>query len=560
MDDLELAKNLIESFEQITNVETFDSELKCVSFYVESDRFLLLCPVRDKIYSKASVFTMDNDNFGYPHITTEEVNVLEGKALPVGRYRSLCLYESGSIVQSLYSYEEKIIEAIERLLKLVGLSSVEVEQELQKEFLYYWNESAKEGEIEFYLGKNGRCTILNVYYSENAKRCVAPGIYLNDKDKKSGDRKFWTHKPDIIACYVPITDARGIIPPTKGKEWTGDNVIEIVYGKQINHISHESFEKLSNYEIKTNKLILAFGINVEGMEKVFSMVISFNSAKKESILTKLQHEIIKVEIIKSKRNDYNALNEAIGNDTALSDKKVLVVGAGSLGSYVSAELIKNGFRTITVYDGDTLEAENTMRWAYGGFGQGLAKPVSLKLFLEFLHPEINVNAIANDLNPDSLKMEIEKNDLILFTIGNSDKQLMFNQLLKEYNCKIPVFYSWIEAGGEYSHILKVEYEKRGCFQCLYTEKDGTFRNNKANIVDDIITDSLILRNGCGGTRAPYGTSVLLRTTAALLKSIQEVMNGEELDNYLLNISSSQCKKLGVTFYERKCTCCGDSTT
>ena len=109
---------------------------------------------------------------------------------------------------------------------------------------------------------------------------------------------------------------------------------------------------------------------------------------------------------------------------------------------------------------------------YGGFGQGLEKPYSLRLFLEYLHPEIHIRAIGKDLDKDALLSEINSQDIIIFTIGNSDKQLYFNNLLKSNNCSIPVIYSWIEAGGNYSHLLKVEYNKKGCFQCLYTDEKG----------------------------------------------------------------------------------------
>ena len=60
-----------------------------------------------------------------------------------------------------------------------------------------------------------------------------------------------------------------------------------------------------------------------------------------------------------------------------------------------------GFCNITVYDGDQLEPDNMMRWAYGGFGQGLEKPYSLRLFLEYLHPEIHIRAIGKDLDKDA---------------------------------------------------------------------------------------------------------------------------------------------------------------
>ena len=201
-----------------------------------------------------------------------------------------------------------------------------------------------------------------------------------------------------------------------------------------------------------------------------------------------------------------------------------------------------------------------MRWAYGGFGQGLEKPYSLRLFLEYLHPEIHIRAIGKDLDKDALLSEINSQDIIIFTIGNSDKQLYFNNLLKSNNCSIPVIYSWIEAGGNYSHLLKVEYNKKGCFQCLYTDEKGALINNKANRLEEDAHNRLIIRNGCGGTRAPYGTAVLLRTVAAMLYCIENIFDVDDDDNYLLTVTKEEGYQKNYKFYEGMCNCCGNHST
>lgn len=335
--------------------------------------------------------------------------------------------------------------------------------------------------------------------------------------------------------------------------------MNVLYGKQISHISRESFEFISSEQIKARSMILSFGMLINDVRKVFTMVVSFNNATKNSVIAKIQNDITEVRIIKSKRQDYYALSKAIGNRIDLMDKKVLIVGAGSLGSYVAAEMVKNGFRNITVYDGDQLEPDNIMRWAYGGFGQGLEKPYSLRLFLEYLHPEIHIRAIGKDLDKDALLSEINSQDIIIFTIGSSDKQLYFNNLLKSNNCSIPVIYSWIEAGGNYSHLLKVEYNKKGCFQCLYTDEKGALINNKANRLEEDAHNRLIIRNGCGGTRAPYGTAVLLRTVAAMLYCIENIFDVDD-DNYLLTVTKEEGYQKNYKFYEGMCNCCGNHST
>ena len=107
---------------------------------------------------------------------------------------------------------------------------------------------------------------------------------------------------------------------------------------------------------------------------------------------------------------------------------------------------------------------------------------------------------------------------------------------------------------------KCPRNKKGCFQCLYTGENGNLTNNKANILNDEIQDKLIIRNGCGGTRAPYGTAVLLRTVAAVLYSVEKIFDVEDDDNYLLTVAKEEGYKKDYNFSEGMCACCGDCST
>ena len=64
--------------------------------------------------------------------------------------------------------------------------------------------------------------------------------------------------------------------------------------------------------------------------------------------------------------------------------------------------------------------------------------------------------------------------MIIFTVGSTDIQMKMNKVLKDNHCHAPVIFVWLEAGGLYSHILVVDYKKKGCFECLYTDETGSF--------------------------------------------------------------------------------------
>src|SRR5699024_2648929 len=52
-----------------------------------------------------------------------------------------------------------------------------------------------------------------------------------------------------------------------------------------------------------------------------------------TLFEKVNEDGVEISLIATERKDYLYLNEIIGNDRILYDKKVLLVGGGSLGSY-----------------------------------------------------------------------------------------------------------------------------------------------------------------------------------------------------------------------------------
>ncbi len=63
-------------------------------------------------------------------------------------------------------------------------------------------------------------------------------------------------------------------------------------------------------------------------------------------------------------------------------------------------------------------------------------------------------------------------------------------------------------------------------------------------------ESSIVRNGCGGTRAAYGTATILRTTAALMETIGKIQEGELTESILLDVSSNGVKVSEIKFQWR----------
>ncbi|MDR3583991.1 MAG: ThiF family adenylyltransferase [Desulfosporosinus sp.] len=548
MAENQIIKKILATYEEI---QILCEENDIVFFKLKDKEYGVWYSKEENRTSKPLILVRNDSQYDYPHILPFEIPIDKDKQ----KYRLVCLQESGNTINYLMSYEEKIIDAIDRLIHLLSLSPLEIEEEFQKEFLYYWNQQTK-GDIfmRLYIAQVAQDRVfqrMNVYQNKDKKlRIVTNGIKLNDKDK-------WSFVPSICAFYIPIIDNRRILPPVKDKLWKIDDILSIIKGRDLGRISHETYESIKKAKVNSNKAFIIFEIMVLNHRINFCCLVYFKSSKTEIFMDKLENSFEKIELIETKRCDYFFLNEQIGNDILNVDKKVAIVGVGSLGSYMATELVKLGVKNLTLYDGDTLEEVNIMRHRAKLSWSHISKVIAMKFDLELMHPEIIIDAKNEFLTQETLKRDMHKFDMIIFTVGSSDVQLMANAVFKEVNYDKPVIYSWLEAGGTNSHILKIDYSKKGCFECLYTNKEGNLVNNKANKLSNELVEQNTIRNGCGATRVAYGTEILLRTTCVMLDTVKRTIKGEFEDNCLIDIEPTFVINQGHIFKEGKCQCCGD---
>lgn len=551
-----IAFEIISSYEEFT-VESSPEVKDTVVFGLGERRFAYLCPIKEDPSSGGIVFSLDDTIFDQPHILLYEYDYPGNSILPKGKYRRVCLYENISVIYSLMTYEEKITDAVERLLELLTLAPLQKEKEFQKEFLFYWDAVAQPGRREIYLKNDNAFSVLSVFQSSECTRYIDSSVSLKDLDHIHDGNRKWQQHINITAIFLPIIDNRGILPPTKDRPWGKEQIIEIICSDITNHISLDSFHQLDTIQIKYDTFDIVFKMSVMQVPYRFLVRITFRGGHGKTLLDRITRHIYSVEMLQSKSMDYCYLNQIIGNSTSNLGKKVLLIGAGSLGSYVASELVKNGVNNLTIYDGDDLSNENFMRWFYSGIFKEGKKASHLELFLELMHPEIHINSYNENIDETKLNAEMASADCIIFTVGSSDTQLRMNRSLQKNSCKAKVLFAWLEAGGRYSHVLKIDYSKPGCFECLFTDDRGNMVNNQANVTADEIVELNTIRNGCGATRAAYGTSVLLRTTSVLLDVLNKEEHESSSGNYLVNISQNSVEYDDGAFVKEACHCCGD---
>ncbi|WP_221235071.1 HesA/MoeB/ThiF family protein [Sphingopyxis panaciterrulae] len=93
---------------------------------------------------------------------------------------------------------------------------------------------------------------------------------------------------------------------------------------------------------------------------------------------------------------------------ALRNKKVLLIGAGAVGSFVAAELVRAGIGELTIVDPDRVEPGNSVRWLLGRIAWGLPKVLALSNFLMTNYPFARVVAWGTRLGEGTTDVDVAR--------------------------------------------------------------------------------------------------------------------------------------------------------
>lgn len=553
MELIDKAVRIITSFDEFTDVKPLDDGK--VSFQYRGKHYYI-DNLSDSETAYPCLFVLEYDS-DIPHIMSEPFD--DG-------YRYVCIREEGKFIGFLDSFDEKIRNVCIGLIELMNLSPAERESEFHKEFMYYWNEACNRTyPCELYLGSDDSEACLMNTYGRNLQdggysrgRLIKYGVPLNDRKKSEDTEQDWKHLSGISGVYIPLITAEGILPPIKGHPWNRDFLQRILDKEHVKFISERTFEKLSEYRTKGSILMVVIGIPFEESREYCLIKITTVNMNKVGLFERLGQSLSNIRVMRSVRCDYRYLSGVIGNDLHTEDKDILIVGAGSLGSYVCREMVNAGYNRLTIFDKDLLEPENSFRWgATDSNLYSMHKVDILKFELERINPEIFIDANRENLTANTLKKIYDRYDAIVFTVGSSDFQYEANKLLKEKNYQGRAIFVWLEAGGNYSHILCVNYSNPGCYQCLFTDSEGNITANQYNREKDDTLCSMVIRNACGGTRAAYGNAILLRTTAVLLDYMKRIFEKGLEENWLIDITPNEVINHRDEFRNKQCGCCGN---
>jgi adenylyltransferase/sulfurtransferase len=170
----------------------------------------------------------------------------------------------------------------------------------------------------------------------------------------------------------------------------------------------------------------------------------------------------------------------------LLSAKVLIVGAGGLGSPASIYLAAAGVGQITICDDDEVDLSNLQRQiAHHTNDIGTDKVISTQQTLKKINPEIKVVAVKQRLEGKQLKIEVNKADLVLDCCDNFTTRFAVNAACVYH--KIPlVSGAAIRFEGQVS-VFTPGTNDSPCYNCLYDDSGEEIQSCANNGVISPVT-------------------------------------------------------------------------
>ena len=191
--------------------------------------------------------------------------------------------------------------------------------------------------------------------------------------------------------------------------------------------------------------------------------------------------------IQLERYSRNILVPEIGGkgQEALSAAKVLVIGAGGIGSPLLLYLAASGVGTLGIIDDDIVELSNLQRQIiHNCYSLGKKKTASAQRTLQQLNPEICIITHPERLTPENAQTIFMGYDIIADGSDNIETRFLVNDCC--YRLQKPLFSAAIRGfQGQLYRFTPYMTGDYACYRCLYPDTAPVDTCNESGVVGSI---------------------------------------------------------------------------
>jgi molybdopterin/thiamine biosynthesis adenylyltransferase len=169
----------------------------------------------------------------------------------------------------------------------------------------------------------------------------------------------------------------------------------------------------------------------------------------------------------NERYSRQVLFSGIGREgqARISQRHVLIIGAGALGSGSAEILTRAGVGKVTIVDRDYVEASNLQRqqlYTEEDVAEKLPKAAAAEKRLRAINSDVEIRAIIGDATPEMLEDLVVDVDLMMDATDNFETRMLMNDVAQKY--QIPWIYG--ACVGSFGMSFSIIPGKTPCLNCL----------------------------------------------------------------------------------------------
>ena len=152
-------------------------------------------------------------------------------------------------------------------------------------------------------------------------------------------------------------------------------------------------------------------------------------------------------------------------DTNVRNKRVAVIGCGSVGSYMAEELVRSGISELVLIDPDIVEWPNLTRTVFGYRDVGKPKVLALKESLDTIFPDLQILPLHNRMQQlrDERPDVFNNIDLMVSAVDDPAANGAVNRLC--FKIGIPSVFIGIYRAAKGGEVIFIDPVRTPCFHC-----------------------------------------------------------------------------------------------
>lgn len=436
--------------------------------------------------------------------------------------------------------------------------------DLFEEFEDYWESLPSEASIWptiVLIEPSAQWTVLTGYLDHKKERKTKKPTFLAIHDQKGETNGFYwplkklQKKKQSKVLYLPLKSP--VSPPSPLTLWSCIDIFNIIENNVDLEIAIEVRAWAENQKWNTEIGIIFSQPKPSGEQALWGCHFSRENKAKHPFAVPDNRWRIKPVNIRN-HAECHLLNRG-GAEESLRNKKVAVVGCGSVGGAIALNLAKSGIGELYLIDFDNFYPENIYRHVLGGLH---IDPILPQTKVERLSYDIMMNhpftkAFGYPYQLQNVEPTREGDsgfDAIVVATGDFTEELLYNK--RHHNCEkpTPIIYAWQDGFGLGGHCIRVaDPAKIGCLECIYTRSSGFKPHPKTSFIGQGQTITKHI-GGCGGAMTPYSyldaSQTAIMATRSTIEALKE-NSGNELRSW--KGSADELKKNGYktsTWYEK----------